>query len=84
MGDFSLESGGNLSQKGYHQFNGSMVTKKLKDRQTDKDINRQTFPRSMRSYTVKEDHIGSVVTEKIRYRQTHELTDTGPATFIQG
>ena len=43
---------------------GSVVTKKLKYRQTDKHINRQTFPRSMRSYTVKEDHIGSVVTEK--------------------
>ena len=34
----------------------------------------------MRSYTVNENHIGSVVSKILRYRQT----DTDPETFIKG
>ena len=38
----------------------------------------------MRSYPVKENPIGSAVSEILQYRQTDRQTDTHPVTLLKG
>ena len=44
----------------------------------------KTFPGPMRSYTVKKNHIGSAVSEIIRYKQTDRKTFRNLVNFIPG